>query len=128
MAVGIDHGLVGCGFHDGTLVVQFKNGQLAALTIDDAQVAHNAGQQLWLTAVNQVVNFAFGKQTNLALHRVKQMARQIKTKGCFFIGELLFHTPRQHVHQLRFLRAGTMGIIAHHVKQAALIGIGGSSR
>ena len=125
MSIGIDHGLVGRGFHHGALVVQFKDGQLASLAIDDAQIAHDTGQQLWLTAVDEIINFAIGKLTNFALNRIKQMTRQVKPKGCFFLGELLFHTPRQHLHQLGLLGARAMGVIAHHVKQATLIGIGG---
>ncbi len=124
MAIGIDHGLVGCSFHHRTLVVQFKDGQLAALAIDDAKVAHNTGQQLWLAAVNQIVNFALGKQADFALYGIKQMTRQIKTNGCFFVGQLLFNAPRQHIDQIGLLGARAMRVIAHHVKQAALIGIG----
>ena len=124
MAIGVDHGLIGCGFHDGALVVQFENSQLAALAVDDAQIAHNARQQLRFTAVNQIVNFAFGKLADFAFHGIKQMTRQIETHGGFFVGQLLFDAPWQHVNQLWLLRAGAMGIVAHHVKQTTLIGIG----
>ena len=70
----LDQAFVGCGLHDPRFVVELEDRHLAALAIDDAQIAHDAGQQLRLAAVDQIVDAAAHELAHLALDRVKQVA------------------------------------------------------
>jgi hypothetical protein len=72
VAVGVDQRLVSPCVNAAGLVVQLEQRQLAALAVDHAQVAHDAGQQLRLAAVNQLVNLALDKAPHLQRHLIKQ--------------------------------------------------------
>jgi hypothetical protein len=76
------------------LVVQFEDGHLAALAVDDAQVADDAGQQLRVAAVQHVSVGALGKQAHLGGVLVKHVARHIEAQGGFLEQQTLADGPR----------------------------------
>ena len=65
MAIGVDHGLIGRGFDHAGLVVELEERQLAALAVDHAEVVHDAGQQLRLARVDQIVDLALARSAAL---------------------------------------------------------------
>ena len=46
VAIGVDGGFVGGGFDDARFVVEFEDGQFAALAVDDAHVSDDTREQL----------------------------------------------------------------------------------
>ena len=66
----------------------------------------------------------FGDAADFALDFVKQVARKVKAHGRFFVRQAFFNTPRQGRHEVGFLGAGAMVVVAHGIEQATLVGIG----
>ena len=123
ITVGIQRGLVHRGLQHRTLVVQLEQAQLAALAVDHAQITHDAGQQLRLATVAQFTQRGTQEVAHLVLHLVEEVARQVKTHRQLFLRQALLDAPGQDFGQGRLLGAGALGIVAHHVEQAALVGI-----
>ena len=121
--MGIDQRLVGTRLDHPRLVVQLEQRQLAALPVDDAEVAHDAGQQLRFARVDQVVDLALDETPHLQRHFVEQVARQIEADRGLLQREAFLDAPRNGVHQVGLLRTRTMVVLATQVEQPALVGI-----
>ena len=121
---GLQRGFIDRSFQHGAFVVDLEQAQLAALAVDHTQIADDACQQLGLAAVFEFGQGRAHKAAHFFFHLVKQMSRQVKADGGFFVHQLFTHAPGQHGGQGRLLGAGALGVVAHHVEQAALVGVG----
>ena len=124
IAIGIERVLVHRGLDHARAVIDLEQAQPPALAIDGAEVADDAGQGLGLAAVAQLGQRCAHEAAHLLFDLVEQMARQVKAHGGLFLGQPLLHAPGQGIGQGRLLGAGAHGVLAHHVEQPALVGIG----
>ncbi len=121
--VRIDQRLVSTRLDHTGFVIQFEQGKLAALAVDDPKIRHDARQQLRLTRIHQLVDPALHKVPYLGGHFIKKMPRQIKANRRFLQHQALAHAPGHGMNQFGLLRTGTMIVLATHVKQTTLIGV-----
>ena len=118
-----EQGFFGAGFDGGALVFQPEKGKLAALAVDDAQAADDAGDELRLAAFLQAGQVAAHELAHFRPGGVEQVAREVKADGGFFFQQALFHAPGRDGGQGRLFAAGA-GAVAQGVEQAALVGVG----
>jgi hypothetical protein len=108
-------------------VVEAEQRDPAALAVDDAQLADDAGQEQRLARVDQVGDAQLGEAAHLGRALVEQVPREVEAERRLLEREALLDAPLARGDERRLLaaRAVRVAVVEERVEQAALVGVRG---